>query len=440
MNSGQDQAPSVSVFRKRLKKFRSLKRGYYSFLILAISYVLSFFLPLMMNSKALVVKYDGKYYYPIATYYQGKTFKQINEFSTWGETETNYRLLRARCEAENKGNWVWMPFIPYSPTESAEIVKEKKFKDAYKKGDFSVDEPAPKPKDDDEDGYSGDDEDEDGYSGDDEDEDGDGEDKDIDEQSEEKREEMIALAPPYSPSSDHWFGTDDRGRDLLCRLAYGYNVSMTFAIILVIVAYTIGISIGAILGYYGGVVDLFGQRIIEVWQTVPFLFTVMILGSAMRDSLTYRMDLPAYFQPSFVLLISILAVFSWMGMTYYVRGEFLREKSKDYVSAAISIGTRDHTIIFKHILPNALTPVVTFAPFAIVGNISSLVALDYLGFGLPAPTPSWGELMQQALQDLKSWWLVSAPIGALFLTLLLVVFVGEAVREAFDPKVFSRLR
>lgn len=512
----KEDAPkeSVSVLRKRLRKFRSLKRGYYSFLILVTAYILSFFLPLLMNNKALIVKYEGEYYYPISTYYKGEFFGQYNEFSTNGRTETNYRLLKARFEAEDEGNWVMMPpLVPFGPSETPQIAKEKILMDAYKAGNFEVDAKVKRKEksdaeiekeeekaysggddeednggfkydpnafkdgkgkdsgDDGDDEYKGDDEDDDGYKGDDEDEDGykgdddedsmgdeDGEDDNYQynpdtfeedkkkalakEKAEAKdksdRDKLIASAFPLPPSDTHPFGTDNTGRDLACRLAYGFNVSLTFALILLVVAYTIGITIGSILGYYGGYVDLFGQRVIEIWQTVPFLYTVMILGAALQ--LNNDPNLPAYFQPSFILLISILAAFSWMGMTYFVRGEFLREKSKDYVSAAISIGTKDHVIIFKHILPNSLTPVVTFAPFAIVGNISSLVALDYLGFGLPVPTPSWGELMKQALGDLKSWWLVSAPIAALFVTLLLVVFIGEAVREAFDPKVFSRLR
>jgi microcin C transport system permease protein len=145
-------------------------------------------------------------------------------------------------------------------------------------------------------------------------------------------------------------------------------------------------------------------------------------------------------QPSFWLLVLILAAFEWMTMTYYVRGEFYREKARDYVGAAIVAGVSERAIMFRHILPNALTPVISFAPFTIVANISALVALDFLGFGLPAPTPSWGELIGQGMNNLTKWWLVFFPLGALFVTLLLVVFIGEAVREAFDPKEHSRLR
>jgi microcin C transport system permease protein len=145
-------------------------------------------------------------------------------------------------------------------------------------------------------------------------------------------------------------------------------------------------------------------------------------------------------QPSFWLLVVILAAFGWMTITYYVRGEYYREKAKDYVGAAIALGVSERVIMFRHILPNALTPVVSFAPFVIVANIVALVALDFLGFGLPAPTPSWGELIGQGTEYLTKWWLVFFPLGAVFATLLLIVFIGEAVREAFDPKEYSRLR
>jgi microcin C transport system permease protein len=145
-------------------------------------------------------------------------------------------------------------------------------------------------------------------------------------------------------------------------------------------------------------------------------------------------------QPSFWLLIGLLSTFEWMGITYYIRGEFYREKVKDYVGAAIVTGVSELGIMFRHILPNALTPVISFAPFTIVANIGSLVALDFLGFGLPAPTPSWGELIGQGMENLTKWWLVFFPLGVLFTTLLLVVLIGEAVREAFDPKEYSRLR
>jgi microcin C transport system permease protein len=245
-------------------------------------------------------------------------------------------------------------------------------------------------------------------------------------------------APPHAPSSAHPMGTDDRARDVLARLAYGFNISITFAVVVLALSYVAGIAAGAAIGYFGGRIDILGQRMIEIWSSLPFLYTIIIVSS-----IVVPVNIPGRYQllqPSFWLLVVILSAFGWMGITYYVRGEFYREKARDYVGAAIAIGTRESSIMFRHILPNSLTPVISFAPFAIVANVSALVALDFLGFGLPAPTPSWGELIGQGVNNLTKWWLVFFPLGAVFLTLLLIVFIGEAAREAFDPKEYSRLR
>jgi microcin C transport system permease protein len=245
-------------------------------------------------------------------------------------------------------------------------------------------------------------------------------------------------SPPHPPSAAHIMGTDDRARDVFARMAYGLNVSLTFALVVTIIAEGFGTMIGALLGYYGGKVDILGVRFIEIWSSLPFLYTVIIVSSIYVPVYVSGRNLLG--QSSFWLLTGILVIFDWIGITYYVRGEFYREKSKDYVGAAIALGVSEPKIIFRHILPNALTPVISFAPFTIVGNIVSLVALDFLGFGLPAPTPSWGQLIEQGTQYLDKWWLAFSSIGILISTLLLVVFIGEAVREAFDPKEYSRLR
>jgi microcin C transport system permease protein len=237
-------------------------------------------------------------------------------------------------------------------------------------------------------------------------------------------------------------GTDDRARDVFARLAYGFNVSLTFALLVLVLSEGFGVIVGALLGYYGGKVDILGLRLIEIWSSLPFLYTIIIVSSIVVP--IYIAGRSIVLQPSFWLLIGILVLFSWMGITYYVRGEFYREKAKDYVGAAIAMGVSDLSIMLRHILPNSLTPVISFAPFTVVANISALVALDFLGFGLPAPTPSWGELIGQGLDYLSGteskWWLVVSPLSIFFLTLLLIVFIGEAVREAFDPREYSRLR
>jgi microcin C transport system permease protein len=356
-------AQAESIFRRRLRKFRRIKRGYYSFLFVAAAYVISFALPLLFNNVALLVRYNGEYYVPIWRYYPASAFGQ----TAFGEPD--YRALRDEFEAADAGNWVIMPPYPYSPNESL------------------LDQP--------------------GF-------------------------------PPHPPSRQHFLGTDDRGRDIFVRLAYGFNVSLTFALLVILIADTIGIIVGGLLGYVSGKLDLLGQRLIEIWSSLPFLYTIIIVSSIVVP--VYVPGRMQVLQPSFLLLVLILAAFEWMGITYYVRGEFYREKAKDYVAAAIVTGVSELKIMFRHILPNALTPVISFAPFTIVANIGALVALDFLGFGLPAPTPSWGELIGQGMENLTKWWLVFFPLGALFTTLLLVVFIGEAVREAFDPKEYARLR
>jgi microcin C transport system permease protein len=232
--------------------------------------------------------------------------------------------------------------------------------------------------------------------------------------------------PPHPPTGRHWLGTDDRGRDVFARLAYGFRISITFALAVVALSYAIGITVGAVFGFFGGKTDIIGQRMVEIWAALPFLYTMIIVSSILR--------------PNVALLAILLALFGWVGLSFYVRGEFYREKAKDYVAAAIAQGESDRSVMFRHILPNALTPVISFAPFAMVADITALVSLDFLGFGLPAPTPSWGELMGQGLGNLSEWHLILFPLTALFLTLIMVVFIGEAVRQAFDPRAFSRLR
>ncbi len=200
---------------------------------------------------------------------------------------------------------------------------------------------------------------------------------------------------------------------------------MSFGLQVTLFSVLLGVFIGGLQGYYGGRFDIVVQRGIEIWSTVPKLYLVIIVTSI--------------FEPGYFWLMAILTLFGWMGMTYYIRGEMYREKSKEYVQAAKALGASDMTIIFKHILPNSLIPLITLTPFELVGNIFALTALDFLGFGLPAPTPSWGELMGQGMSNISSYWLSLSPIGALFLTLLLITFIGEAVREAFDPKSLNAL-
>lgn len=230
---------------------------------------------------------------------------------------------------------------------------------------------------------------------------------------------------PYRPVPGHWLGTDSAGRDVLVRLIYGLRTSMTFGFLLVILSMGIGILIGAVQGYWGGRVDLAGQRLTEVWSAIPFLYVMILLGSV--------------YGRGFALLLAVYALFNWIGISYYMRAEFLRLRHLPFVESARASGLPDRLIMFRHILPNALVPVITFFPFNLVGAIGSLAALDYLGFGLPPPIPSWGELLQQAQQFRWAWWLILYPSLALFVVMLLGVFVGEGMRNAYDPRPRTRL-
>ncbi len=230
---------------------------------------------------------------------------------------------------------------------------------------------------------------------------------------------------PFKPVKGHFMGIDDSGRDVFARILYGLRTSMSFGLVLVICSMGLGIIAGAIQGYYGGIIDMTAQRLIEIWSALPFLYIMILMGSV--------------YGRSFSLLLFCYGIFNWIGISYYIRAEFLRLRRQPFVEAARCMGLSSAKIIFRHILPNALVPVITFFPFSLVGAIGSLAALDYLGFGLPAPTPSWGELLFQAQQYRWAWWLILYPSLALFVVMLLGVFVGDGIRNAYDPKRYTRL-
>jgi microcin C transport system permease protein len=231
--------------------------------------------------------------------------------------------------------------------------------------------------------------------------------------------------PPHAPSKDHWLGTDNIARDVLSRLIYGFRICMLFALILAVIESILGVIIGGVQGYLGGKVDIIFQRLIEIWSALPFLYVVILLSSI--------------YGRGFALLIFILSIFGWIGLSYYMRGEFLKLKNMAYVRVAKALGLGHINIFFRQILPNALTPLITILPFTIVGGISVLTALDFLGFGLQPPTPSWGEMLHQGLENIYKPWIALSSISALFVTLLLTTFIGEGIREAFDPKSGDRV-
>lgn len=346
---------------RKLRRFRSIKRGYYSFLILAGLIVLSFLGELLVNNRALVVRHDGHWYFPTyGSNLPGTTFGFDYTY------ETNYRDLQARLRTENKGDWVLMPLVAYGPNENTP------------------------------------------YEG------------------------VFKPAPPswMGGPEGHWLGTDTTGRDIFARLFYGIRIAILFSLTFMVLTYLVGITIGCLMGYYGGVFDLIVQRLIEIWSNIPFLYMVIILFSVIPSTLSIPLRIG--------LLLGVMVLFSWTSMTYYMRTATYREKARDYTAAAIVLGAGPARIIFSHILPNTISTIVTFIPFSVASAITAVTALDFLGFGLPPPTPSMGELLKQGTQTLTTApWIVSSAFASLVFILVLVTFIGEAVREAFDPKKFT---
>ncbi|MFT5578266.1 MAG: microcin C transport system permease protein [Paraglaciecola psychrophila] len=343
---------------KKLRRFADIKRGYYSFLLLITLLLALSLAELWVNSRALIVSYEGQLYFP--TY---SAFHPGTDFGLDYRYETNYRTLKKAFAEQGGDNWLLLPPIPYNPFES------------HSSGDYYQPE-----------------------------------------------------AP--SLSTRHLLGTDTTSRDILARLVYGTRIALLFAIAFMLAVYLIGIAIGCAMGFFGGVFDLVFQRLIEIWSNIPFLYMVIIVFSVV----------PASFDTGarIGLLLGVMVLFSWTGMTYYMRTETYKEKSRDYVAAARIIGASNRRIIFKHILPNVVSTLVTFMPFTIVSAISAITALDFLGFGLPPPTPSLGELLKQGTANLRTAeWIVTSAFATLVILLTLVTFIGEAVREAFDPKQFT---
>ena len=230
----------------------------------------------------------------------------------------------------------------------------------------------------------------------------------------------LQVPAPAPPSAQNWLGTDDQGRDVLARVIYGFRISVLFALTLTLISSVFGVLVGALQGFYGGWVDLIGQRFLEVWSGLPVLYLLIIMAS--------------FIQPNFWWLLGIMLLFSWMSLVDLVRAEFLRGRNLEYVRAARALGMQNSLIMFRHILPNAMVSTITFLPFILTGAIGTLTALDFLGFGLPPGSPSLGELVAQGKSNLQAPWLGISAFTVLALMLSLLVFIGEAARDAFDPR------
>ena len=332
--------------KRRIANFKKNKRGYYSFWIFMVLFVLSIFAEFIANDKPILVKYDGELYVPVLVKYAE------TEFGGDFGTEADYRDPYVKKLIEEKGNgWMIWPVVRYS----------------YRTINYDLPTPAPSP-----------------------------------------------------PTSDNLLGTDDQGRDVMARTIYGFRLSIFFALILTVCSSVVGIAAGAIQGYFGGKIDLFFQRFIEVWLGLPMLFILIILASLVT--------------PNFWWLLGIILLFSWTNLIGVVRAEFLKARNLEYVKAAKALGVGEYTIIFRHVLPNAMVSALTFLPFLLTGAITTLTSLDFIGFGLPAGSPSLGELLAQGKANLQAPWLGITGFLVLSVMLTLLVFIGEAIRDAFDPR------
>tara|TARA_R100001143_G_scaffold18290_1_gene20042 strand:+ start:867 stop:1904 length:1038 start_codon:yes stop_codon:yes gene_type:complete len=233
----------------------------------------------------------------------------------------------------------------------------------------------------------------------------------------------LTVPAPAPPSAENWLGTDDQGRDVLARLIYGFRLSVLFGLILTVTSSLIGIAVGAVQGYYGGWLDLGGQRFVEIWSSMPILYLIIVISS--------------FVVPGFWTLLAIMLLFSWMTLVDLVRAEFLRCRNLEYVRAAQAMGVRTPVILFRHMLPNAMVATLTYLPFVLNASVILLTSLDFIGFGLPPGSPSLGELLGQGKANLHAPWLGLSAFVTLAVMLSLLVFAGEAVRDAFDPRKYN---
>ena len=357
---------SKQLNRKRWENFKKNRRAFYSAIIFGMLFFLSLFADFLANDKPLYIKSQGKVYFPI--------FKFYSEVKFGGDlkTEAIYSDREIQCLILTGGN--------YDCWDSPDTVISEGYKNRTNKGviiwpfiRFNHNTIA-----------------------------------------------NLKVPAPSPPDGEHWLGTDDTARDVLARIIYGFRISVIFGLTVTFFASLIGILAGAIQGYFGGKTDLFTQRFIEIWNSVPSLYVIIILSAFLRID--------------FLMLLLLITLFSWTALVGVVRAEFLRARNFEYVMAAKALGVSTGSIILKHLLPNAMVATLTLVPFILTGSIGSLAALDFLGFGLPASYPSLGELTMQAKQNLQAPWLGLSAFFVFSIMLALLVFIFEGIRDAFDPR------
>ena len=353
--------------QRRAALFRKNARGFWSLWIFIGLFVLSLFAPLVANDRPFLISYKGELLFPLLKEYPESKFGGFL-------AKTNYRDPANLGEISSNGWMLWPPIRYSYNNENAELPTPAPSRPAFlmSRDQACVKFPL-------------------------------------------KAQDGGCIA-----GNMNWLGTDDQGRDLIARLLYGFRVSVAFGLILTLISSIIGIAAGAVQGYFGGWTDLLMQRFIDIWQSVPTLYLLIILS--------------AFIQPNFWLLLFILVLFSWTHLVHLIRAEFLRARNFEYVRAARALGLSNAKIMFKHLLPNAMVSAVTFMPFIIAGSVTTLTALDYLGFGLPPGSPSLGELVAQGKNNIQAPWLGFTIFILMSTMLTLLVFMGEALRDALDPR------
>lgn len=354
--------------QRRVRNFRGNGRGWWSFVLFMILFMVSLFAEFLANDRPILVKYDNAYYMPV--------FRDYPETQFGGdfETATDYRDPYLQRLIAEKGGWMIWPPIRF----------------AYSTHNLDLPTPAPSPPT---------------------------------WMLTEAQCKTVAEKKGVSGCSGlemNWLGTDDQGRDVLARLIYGFRISVLFGLALTIVSSVVGVAAGAVQGYFGGWVDLLFQRFIEIWTSIPSLYLLLIISSVLV--------------PGFWVLLGILLLFSWVSLVGLVRAEFLRARNFEYVQAARALGVGNLTIMLRHLLPNAMVATLTFLPFILSSSVMTLTALDFLGFGLPPGSPSLGELLSQGKANVQAPWLGLTGFFTVALMLSLLIFVGEAIRDAFDPR------
>lgn len=444
------------ITKRRLQRFKSISRGYVSLIILLGLTLLACMDQCLVGKRALLVIQDGSWYFPavMRKVYKGSTFGQTGDFA---DAETNYRELKKQSGQPGKPSLVLMPPVPYDPTgdstnpgsealtvDGQDIVRTSNGKpfsglaSRLHKDEEALPHVSYKFRkgkkvgratgwlEDRTEVYSATYENNrivaEHYSG-------PGSKEDFLKQTDERKISRIYYHPSPPLTGGHLLGTNTQGADILAYLYGGLQVNMKAAIFYLPIVYFIGITFGMMMGYFGGAFDLGMQRLIEIFSQVPFLFIIMIIS----DMVPLQMK-------GMFLILGLLIMFGWMGMTYQLRTSTMKEKARDYVAAARVVGASTGRILFVHILPNLVAILVTLVPFSVSALILALASLDYLGFGLPDTYASWGRLLNDGLADLSATWVVTSAFSALVITLLLVTFIGEAIREAFDPKKFTTYR